>query len=170
MQIIVSCAQCAPWKASVLLSFLLAPGIEPWLYRWEHVLFYFLWDFELLLPFEIWSLSYPSDFELLLPCKTLCHYLIPCTSNDSADAHPPTRDRQILSFCILSPSPKYDSANHLVRPKAGSALSQAIARHKLPHQQCFATPRGALCMPSVRLQKKQICPDLNILSAVSYLI
>ena len=121
-----------------------------------------------------------SEVFLILQTLSYCYLARPCVitsslapamhCNDSADAHPPARDRQILSFCILSPSPKYDSANHLVRPKAGSALSQAIARHKLPHQQCFATPRGALCMPSVRLQKNQICPDLNILSAVSYLI
>ena len=151
------------------MSFLLAPGIEPWLYRWEHVLLYFLWDFELLLPFEIWSLSYPSDFELLLPCKTLCHYLIPCTSNDSADAHPPTRDRQILSFCILSCSPKYDSANHLVRPKAGRRTIAGNRQTRAPSSAMFCNP-SRCSMPSVRLQKKQICADLNILSAVSYLI
>ena len=111
------------------------------------------------------------DFELLLPSETLCHYLIPCTSNDSADAHPPTRERQILSFCILSPSPKYDSANHLVRPKAGKRTIAGNRQTQAPSSAMFCNPSRCSMHAQRQIAKKnQICPDLNILSAVSYLI
>ena len=118
-----------------------------------------------------WDLESFLSFETLSYCYLARPYLIPCTINDSADAHPPARDRQILSFCISSPSPKYDSANHLVRPKAGRRTIAGNRQTQAPSSAMFCNPSRCSMHAQRQIAKKnQICPDLNILSAVSYLI
>ena len=121
-----------------------------------------------------------SEVFLILQTLSYCYLARPCVitsslapamhCNDSADAHPPARDRQILSFCILSPSPKYDSANHLVRPKAGRRTIAGNRQTQAPSSAMFCNPSRCSMHAQRQIAKKQICPDLNILSAVSYLI